>query len=237
MDHDELSRLSRLARAGDIEARNAIVEANLGLVGLVVGQLRCRNLRASRMSADDLYQEGCIGLILAAEKWDEGRGAPFAAYARYWIEHFAGYAARRSALVSPSEGAHRLAVRWLRMWKDEHKGEHEIIRELGLCDRDVERVKAAVQVEVAAYHGGGEGWYGDMSVPPAGHPSEDEDWLHNVLSKLDAPDREALVLRYGIGGTGPLRGRELGRRLGVSRQAASDAVKRARERLAAALAG
>src|SRR5688572_19046923 len=68
----------------DVEARNARVLENLGLVGaLLKGRLR----GWGGVDPDDAYQFGVMGLLRAAEKFEPGRGFRFSTYATSWIRH------------------------------------------------------------------------------------------------------------------------------------------------------
>ena len=60
----------------NIESRNITVEKNLGLVHACVRRFKDRGVEY-----DDLFQAGCIGLIKAADNFDESRGFSFSTYA------------------------------------------------------------------------------------------------------------------------------------------------------------
>ena len=64
---------------GDIEARNALVEANLRLVLSLVKKHR------KRQDFDDIISAGNAGLIRAAQKFDPSKGFRFTTYATWWI--------------------------------------------------------------------------------------------------------------------------------------------------------
>jgi RNA polymerase sigma factor (sigma-70 family) len=72
--------LARRSARGDREARRRLVEANLGLVAAVAGDYRGRGVPFA-----DLLQEGSVGLILAVDRFDPGRGVRLSTYARWWI--------------------------------------------------------------------------------------------------------------------------------------------------------
>ena len=72
---------------GDIEARNELVSANLRLVVSLA-----KRYQGCGMSLQDLIQEGNIGLMKAAEKFDASKGFRFSTYAAWWINQTIGRA-------------------------------------------------------------------------------------------------------------------------------------------------
>src|SRR4051812_24077082 len=77
---DEERELGRRAAAGDREARRRLVESNLRLVVFIA-----RRYAGCGLDMLDLIQEGNLGLMKAAAKFDWERGSRFATYAGYWI--------------------------------------------------------------------------------------------------------------------------------------------------------
>lgn len=78
---EEESELAlRVQRYSDIDARNCLVMANIGLVHLVANQF-CRQ----PVRYEDLIQEGIMGLIRATETFEPNRGVRFSTYSVYWI--------------------------------------------------------------------------------------------------------------------------------------------------------
>ena len=77
---EEEQTLARAARAGDADARRRLSEANLRLVVSVAKRYAGRGLPFL-----DLIQEGNLGLMKAAEKFEPDRGFKFSAYATWWI--------------------------------------------------------------------------------------------------------------------------------------------------------
>lgn len=76
----EEANLGRLIRHGDKDALHRLVESNLRLVVSIAARYA-----SPRMPLEDLVQEGCLGLIRAAEKFDERKGHRFSTYATWWI--------------------------------------------------------------------------------------------------------------------------------------------------------
>ena len=72
--------LSRKIASGDEGARKRLIEANLRLVVRIA-----RSMWNPSLSLIDLIQEGNIGLIKAAERFDGGRQVKFSTYAAWWI--------------------------------------------------------------------------------------------------------------------------------------------------------
>ena len=82
----ELELAERIAH-GDTEARNELVSANLRLVVSLA-----KRYQGCGMSLQDLIQEGNLGLMKAAEKFDASKGFRFSTYAAWWINQTIGRA-------------------------------------------------------------------------------------------------------------------------------------------------
>jgi RNA polymerase primary sigma factor len=88
------------------QARQRFIRANLGLVGMVSRQYAAR----SQLPDAELFQEGCIGLITAVERFDHARGHGFSTYALFWIRAFVGAATAKhlGAMNLPTSRAEQL---------------------------------------------------------------------------------------------------------------------------------
>ncbi len=136
---EEETALATRIKEGDLDARNKLVEANLRFVVRVA-----REYQNQDMSLADLIGAGNIGLITAAERFDETKGVKFISYAVWWI--------RQSILQTltdhsrtvrlPSnrlELLHRISRYTKSRQQDTpgHPAEDEIARELGITEEQV----------------------------------------------------------------------------------------------------
>ena len=78
----EEKELARNAKNGDTEAKNKLIKANLKLVVTIAKKA----IHMSNLPMIDLIQEGNLGLMVAAEKFNYKLGYKFATYASWWIK-------------------------------------------------------------------------------------------------------------------------------------------------------
>ena len=79
---EEEKKIAKLAKEGDAEAKQRLIQANLKLV---VGIAK-KAIHVSGLPMIDLIQEGNLGLMIAAEKFNYKLGYKFATYASWWIK-------------------------------------------------------------------------------------------------------------------------------------------------------
>ena len=77
---DEAALAYNLQHHGDLDSRNTLILANIGLVHLIANQLRRPYIRY-----EDLVQEGILGLMRATETFEASRNIRFSTYSVYWI--------------------------------------------------------------------------------------------------------------------------------------------------------
>ena len=118
---DEEVELAQRIRKGDQEALEKLTRANLRFVVSVAKQYQNQGL-----SLPDLINEGNLGLIKAAEKFDETRGFKFISYAVWWI--------RQSILQALAEQS-----RIVRLPLNQVGSLNKINKALGKCEQEYER--------------------------------------------------------------------------------------------------
>lgn len=210
--------LRRLEAAG-ARARQQLVAGNLGLVGSVAARYA-----GTGAAVADLFQEGCVGLIVAVERFDHRRGVRFSTYASYWIRACVSAAATRfsGAVTVPAHRGEQLRV---------VRGvEGSLVQHLA---------REPTTAEVAAALGRGERWTAGLLAqrpswslddvddralervadldrrPEPGRDDEGRVWAERLLGSLDDFDRRVLELRFGFRGEEPTSLSGAARVLGV----------------------
>ena len=84
LTHQQEIKLSKLAKSGDVNARNKLIESNFRLVISIA-----RKYHRSNFDLDDLIQESSTGLIKAVDKFEPDMGYKFSTYASWWIKQAA----------------------------------------------------------------------------------------------------------------------------------------------------
>lgn len=105
LSREEEQRLATRAGQGDAAAGQDLVRHNLGLVVSVA-----RSQRRGTVRLDDLVQEGNLGLLRAAQKFDPQVGTRFSTYAVWWIRAYVGkYLKEARSTVRPRSGVSALS--------------------------------------------------------------------------------------------------------------------------------
>src|ERR687883_630136 len=222
--------LAHLIALGDVRARDRMVRANLRLVVNIA-----RGYTGKGLSLQDLIEEGNLGLLRAVEGFDPSMNTRFSTYASYWIKQ-----SIKRALVNTAKTIRipaymvELLAKWRRATarlQDElgrPPTHEEVAKTLGLPKKKLNIIKKAIRVYNSAPQSdqAESGWSLDEMLMDGHAKTPDTemveaDDLKHVLELLDKMDkREATVLRmrFGLDDEAPKTLKEIGERLGLTRE-------------------
>ena len=239
----EVELAQRIER-GDLEAKEKLINSNLRLV--VSNAKRYRNQGLSFL---DLIQEGTLGLVRAAEKFDHRKGFKFSTYATYWIRQAIqrGLETKSRTIRLPSDLAQRerrlaRAERELLAQLGRPPSDEELLERAQVDTDDLERIREAARTVTSLDRPVGEDEetaFGELLAGDGPSPEDEvavslrEQAVRRALQELPEREREVLRLRYGIDGhrAEPTPLRQTSRELGLSVDEVRTLERKALERL------
>lgn len=227
---DEEIKLANRIAEGDQSAKNELVEANLRLVVSLA-----RHYQGCGLSYQDLIQEGNIGLIKAAEKFDVSKGFRFSTYASWWIKQ------ALSRAIADQSRTIRIPVHMTENINKFKKTERELLSKLnrepkvkeiadamGISEKQAKEIQSYI-VEPTSL----DIQVGDDDDTTIGSFIEDThfvnpesayikesngDVVNAVLDTLSDREANILRLRFGIGGKKAMTLEEVGKEYGLTRE-------------------
>jgi RNA polymerase primary sigma factor len=245
LSREEEVELAKAVERGDLAAKERLVNSNLRLV--IANAKRYRNQGLSFL---DLIQEGNLGLIRAAEKFDHRKGFKFSTYATYWIREALGRAletkSRTIRLPGPLAQKERRVARVEREFVSKHgraPTDDELMREANVSAADLERIREAARTVTSLDRPVGEEEetaFGDLLASDEEPPEETvdvslrEQAVHRALDSLPEQEANVVRLRFGINGdtAEPKPLRETSGEMGLTMDQVRTLERKALERLA-----
>jgi RNA polymerase primary sigma factor len=231
------------------EARDRMILSNLRLVVNIA-----KNYVNRGMSLADLVEEGNIGLLRGVEGYDPTKETRFSTYASWWIKQ-----AIKRSLINSGQPVHIPAymVAMIADWKkaraeleaklNRQPTLQEMAQHMNLSERKIRIVRRAVKAFSAPIQSSSaDGTFG-LSEILEDHrtPTPEEEALTNseseaiqrMLEHIDEREAEILRMRYGVGEHEPMTLKEIGAKIGLTRervrQLERDALRKLRQGLEA----
>ncbi|MCC6740121.1 MAG: RNA polymerase sigma factor RpoD/SigA [Planctomycetia bacterium] len=241
---EEEKQLGRLVQNGDKAARERMIRANLRLVVSIAKKYRNRG-----MTFLDLIEEGNLGLLKAVERFDPERGVKFGTYGTWWIKQ----AIQRALMdTAPAVRIPTYMVEMIHKWKATSL---KLTQKLGRKPYPAEIAKAlklkgaageAVRQALNTSYSSSQPQSLDLLWQAIHDSPREPSWLPEItddssilveqyLAKVDGREAEVLRMRYGVGGITPLTLREVGEKLGITRERVRQIEKAALKKIKGAL--
>ena len=242
LTREEEVKLAKKVASGDFQALQELVKRNLKYVITVANKYR-----GCGLSLQDLIEEGNIGLIQAAKRFDPGRHVKFITYAVWWIRQAILHA------LAEQSGTVKLPVKQVgKIFKIDRKQNDltqilereptrdEVARDLVYQVEEIESIMRAYRTHVSLdtpLRESDSTPYLELLENPNTIPYDDQimkETLKARIEKLldDLPERESLILRMRFGFVGESKTlEEIGKKVGLSRERVRQIEKRAKARL------
>ncbi len=228
---EEEVELGKRIMAGDEEAKQKLVEANLRLVVSIAK----RWVGKTSMSFSDLIQEGNMGLIKAVDRFDYRRGFHFSTYGTWWIRQAISRAiadqARTIRLpVHMVETINKLSRTTRQLWQQlgREPTDAEVAEKMGMTEEKVSEIKKIAleptSLESPAGEEGDSEVYDFVVDENAKSPVDSvvstilKEQLLAVIDTLTPREQKVIRLRYGLDDAHPRTLEEVGREFNVTRE-------------------
>ncbi len=226
-EEEERDLFRKLAR-GERGARNTIVRANLKLVVKIANKYAKLGLPFM-----DLVEEGNLGLVRAAEKFDLTKGCKFSTYASWWVKQFImrALANQGKTIRLPVYMVDRIAriERVVRKFKNDHGRSPSTAEIAALTKIPEDKVAQVFQIaratESISARLGEDQEVIDTIQDESAIQAEKvvanamlQEELIDLLSHLKPREMEVLSKRFGLDGETPMKLREIGDQLKISRE-------------------
>jgi len=243
LSQEEEQVLGRLILEGDKSALRKLIEANLKFVVSYV-----KKYRGMGLSLLDLINEGNLGLIEAARRYDPEKNVKFISYAVWWIRQAVFHALTRNSRIyhipqKLSDQVSEMKRVRAKMKKDlgRNPRREEIAERMQITVEDVEdlEILGSRDISLSDKYFGEDIEFGDKledSMSPSVEyriiKNSVEEQIRAILQKLDEKEKLVLKLRFGLDDDRPRTLQEIGDQLHLTRERIRQIEKKAMRKLA-----
>ena len=224
--------IAKRAKEGDIEAKQKLIQSNLKLVITIAKKA----IHTSNLPMVDLIQEGNLGLMIAADKFNYKLGYKFATYASWWI--------KQSMFKAISEQSHCMKIpvyiqetlsKFSKIKSEMEKNANEqvktedVAKKMNISADKIDTFLSAYTKTISIESGleradGKEMNVADMLADETSNVSEKIEFeglktdIEMVVSTLKDREQEVVKMRYGLGDTTRHTLEEIGNIYGVTKE-------------------
>ncbi len=183
----------------------------------------------TKLTISDIINEGNLGLLKAAEKYKEEKGAKFSTYAYYWIRRYILRAIDKSGqVVSVPENIEQLSHKWRR--KEEYLRQalqreptiEEVAERMEMKNKEVKRIRKReeireISIDQPIKNEGGKRLLEILSFPSTSFEidTERDELLSKLFSKVSKREKKVVKMRFGLSKKPCFSFREIGERLSL----------------------
>ncbi len=243
LSEDEEKRIGERIRCGDRDALQSLIQANLRFVVSYV-----KKYRGMGLSILDLINEGNVGLIEAAKRFDPSRNVRFVSYAVWWIRQAIVHALSQYSRIyhipqklSDQISQMKKKAAELKTVLGREPTREEIARAIGLGESEVEDLEILAERNLSLSDKAHEDdiefedRISDPGVPPVEYEvikTAIQEQVRAILGELDEKEALVLKLRFGLDDDRAQTLQEIGDRLGLSRERVRQIEQKAMRKLA-----
>lgn len=232
LSQDEEKVLAKRAKAGDLEAKKQLIKANLKLVITIAKKV----IHVSGLPMTDLIQEGNVGLMIAADKFNYKLGYKFATYASWWI--------KQSMFKAISEQSHCMKIpvyiqetlsrfsKLKREMEREYNSQvktEDVAKKMNISADKIDSFLNAYSKTISIESGlenkdGKEMNIADIIEDKKASATDNAEFedlksdILNVISTLKEREQEVVKLRYGLEDNNKMTLEEIGNIYGVTKE-------------------
>lgn len=232
LSFEEEKKLAQLIEQGDIEAKQKLIQANLKLVVTVARKA----IHSSSLPIIDLIQEGNLGLMIAAEKYNYKLGYRFSTYAAWWVKQamFKAISEQSHCMKIPvyiQETLSKFSKVKAGMEQEANSSvkTEDVAKKMNIAPDKIEMFLSAFTKTISIENGferndGKELNVADMLADDTTLISQNIEYqslkndINNVISTLKEREQEVVKMRYGLGDSERYTLEEIGNLYGVTKE-------------------